>query len=109
MSYEKDWYGDDGIKGRHGRFKEALRPAGKDEGIIAAASDTDFLQAISLFHTRDRRRAAEQAGKTGKGEVRARRSDGRSRDPGAERHANAELVAAKADAISDYAIDAQAG
>jgi hypothetical protein len=62
----KDWYGDDGTKGRHRRFAETLRPAGADTGIIAAVSNTDFLQAISLFHTRDRRRAAESAGKQGK-------------------------------------------
>jgi hypothetical protein len=62
----KDWYGDDGTKGRHRRFKETLRPADSDAGIIAAVSNTDFLQAISLFHTRDRRRAAEAAGKQGK-------------------------------------------
>jgi hypothetical protein len=62
----KDWYGDDGTKGRHRRFGETLRPAGSDTGIIAAVSNTDFLQAISLFHTRDRRRAAENAGKQGK-------------------------------------------
>lgn len=62
----KDWYGDDGTKGRHRRLGETLRPAGADTGIIAAVSNTDFLQAISLFHTRDRRRAAESAGKQGK-------------------------------------------
>jgi hypothetical protein len=62
----KDWYGDDGIKGRHRRLAEALRPAGAETGIIAEVSNTDFLQAISLFHTRDRRRAAEAAGKQGK-------------------------------------------
>lgn len=62
----KDWYGDEGLPGRHKRFSEALRPAGQDHGIIAEVANTDFLQAISLFHTRDRRRAAEQAGKTGK-------------------------------------------
>ena len=62
----KDWYGDDGTKGRHRRFAETFRPAGQDSGIIAAVSNTDFLQAISLFHTRDRRRAAEEAGKQGK-------------------------------------------
>lgn len=62
----KDWYGDDGLPGRHKRFSEALRPAGQDHGIIAEVANTDFLQAVSLFHTRDRRRAAEQAGKTGK-------------------------------------------
>jgi hypothetical protein len=62
----KDWYGDDGHPGRHKRFSEALRPAGQDHGIIAAVGNTDFLQVLSLFHTRDRRRAAEAAGKTGK-------------------------------------------
>lgn len=62
----KDWYGDDMTKGRHRRFVETLRPAGVDTGIIAEVSNTDFLQAVSLFHTRDRRRAAESAGKQGK-------------------------------------------
>jgi hypothetical protein len=62
----KDWYGDDDSKGRHRRFSETLRPAGAETGIIAGVSNTDFLQAISLFHTRDRRRAAEKSGKQGK-------------------------------------------
>lgn len=62
----KDWYGDDGTKGRHRRFGETLRPAGEDTGIIAGVSNTDFLQAVSLFYTRDRRRVAESAGKQGK-------------------------------------------
>ncbi len=62
----RDWYGDDGASGRHRRLREWLRPAGADSGIIASVSNTDFLQAISLFHTRDRRRAVESAGKQGK-------------------------------------------
>jgi hypothetical protein len=62
----KDWYGDDGTKGRHSRFAETLRPPGQDSGIIAEVANTDFLHAISLFHTRDRRRIAEQLGKQGK-------------------------------------------
>jgi hypothetical protein len=62
----KDWYGDGETNGRHPRFSETLRPAGARAGIIAEVSNTDFLQAISLFHTRDRRRAAEIAGKQGK-------------------------------------------
>ena len=62
----KDWYGDDSTKGRHRRFSETLRPAGAETGIIAGVSNTDFLQALSLFHTRDRRRAAEESGKQGK-------------------------------------------
>jgi hypothetical protein len=63
----KDWYGEDGRRnGRHDRFVETFRPAGETQGIIAAISNTDFLQAISLFHTRDRRREAEASGKQGK-------------------------------------------
>jgi len=59
----KDWYGDDGANGRHHRFSEALRPPGEDAGIIAGVATTDFLQAVSLFYTRARRRAAEDSGK----------------------------------------------
>jgi len=62
----KDWYGDDGSKGRHRRLAQKLRPDGEETGIIAGVSNTDFLQAISLFHTRERRRTAEAAGKQGK-------------------------------------------
>lgn len=62
----KDWYGDEGIKGRHRRLADTLRPADSDAGILAGVGNTDFLQAISLFFTRDRRRVAEQAGKEGK-------------------------------------------
>jgi hypothetical protein len=62
----RDWYGSDGMQGRHRRFGEALRPAGADTGIIAEVANTDFLQAISLFHTREQRRAAEAIGKQGK-------------------------------------------
>lgn len=62
----KDWYGDDGIKGRHRRLADTLRPADSDAGILAGVSNTDFLQAVSLFYTRERRQAAEAAGKQGK-------------------------------------------
>ncbi|HEY3539434.1 MAG TPA: DUF262 domain-containing protein [Trinickia sp.] len=62
----KDWYGNDEQKGRHRRFVDIQRPADSEAGIIANVSNTDFLQAISLFYTRDRRREAERAGKTGK-------------------------------------------
>jgi hypothetical protein len=62
----KDWYGDDATQGRHRRFAETLRLANADSGIIAGVSNTDFLQAVSLFHTRERRREAEQAGRQGK-------------------------------------------
>ena len=62
----KDWYGDDGTKGRHRRFIDTLRFPGTENGIIADVSNTDFLHAISLFHTRDRRRVAGADGKQGK-------------------------------------------
>ncbi len=62
----KDWYGSESHKGRHSRLQETLRPAGADTGILANVSNTDFLHIVSLFYTRERRRAAEQAGKQGK-------------------------------------------
>lgn len=62
----KDWYGDDINKGRHRRFVDTLRPADSLAGIIANVGNTDFLQAVSLFYTRERRRVAEKAGKQGK-------------------------------------------
>lgn len=62
----RDWYGKDGTLGRHHRFVETLRPAGKPSGIIAEVSNTDFLHAVSLFHTRELRRAAEAAGRQGR-------------------------------------------
>ena len=62
----KDWYGDESHKGRHRRLVNTLRPADSEAGIIANVSNTDFLQAVSLFYTRDRRREAERAGKLGK-------------------------------------------
>jgi hypothetical protein len=62
----RDWYGKDGELGRHHRFAERLRPAGSNSGIIAEVSNTDFLHAVSLFHTREKRREAEAAGKQGR-------------------------------------------
>ncbi len=62
----RDWYGKEGELGRHHRFVEKRRPADEDSGIIAEVSNTDFLHAVSLFHTRERRRAAEAAGKQGR-------------------------------------------
>jgi hypothetical protein len=62
----KDWYGDETQKGRLRRFVDTLRQTDSEAGIIANVSNTDFLQAISLFYTRERRREAERAGKQGK-------------------------------------------
>ncbi len=62
----KDWYGDETTKGRHRRFVDTMRPTDSEAGIIAGVGNTDFLQAISLFYTRERRREAAKAGKQGK-------------------------------------------
>ncbi len=62
----KDWYGDEHTKGRHKKLSETLRLPGDETGILAGVSNTDFLQAISLFYTREKRREAEKFGKKGK-------------------------------------------
>jgi len=62
----KDWYGDGSTKGRHQRLSDTLRFADSEAGILAGVSNTDFLHAVSLFHTRELRRATEQGGKQGK-------------------------------------------
>jgi len=62
----KDWYGDTEEKGRRQRLVDTLRPPDADGGILSEVSNTDFLQAVSLFYTRERRRAAAEAGKHGK-------------------------------------------
>ncbi len=60
----EDWYGNvqEKIKGRHQRFAETLALSGQKMGIIGGVSNTDFLQAISLFYTRDQRQEAEKEG-----------------------------------------------
>lgn len=62
----KDWFGGENAKGRHQRFADTYRLSDSSGGIISGVTNTDFLHAVSLFHTRDRRRAAEQAGRQGK-------------------------------------------
>ncbi|SCM74259.1 conserved hypothetical protein [uncultured Pleomorphomonas sp.] len=62
----KDWYGKGSEPGRHHRLIETLRQGGQDRGILAEVANTDFLQAVALFHNRDRRRQAEVDGKQGK-------------------------------------------
>jgi hypothetical protein len=62
----KDWYGKGAEQGRHYRLVETLRPGGEEKGILAGVTNTDFLQAITLLHNRDRRRRAEAEGKQGK-------------------------------------------
>ena len=61
----KDWYDNDENTGRQIRFNNACSISENKKGIISKVSNTDFLQAISLFYTRERRREAEQTGKQG--------------------------------------------
>lgn len=62
----RDWYGSSDVKGRQQRFAEYLRPADSEKGILENVKNTDFLQAISLFYSRERRKIAEQEGRKGK-------------------------------------------
>jgi hypothetical protein len=62
----KDWYGDVSYRGRQRRLAETFPAPGQPHGILKNVANTDFLQAISLFHTRDLRRSAEAAGKQGR-------------------------------------------
>lgn len=62
----KDWYGEDGTKGRHRRLADTLRIADSEGGIISGVGNTDFMHVVSLFHTRDHRRVMEQGGASGK-------------------------------------------
>lgn len=55
----KDWYGDTQTRGRHRRLCDVLRFADSESGILAGVKNTDFLHAVSLFHTREKRREAE--------------------------------------------------
>lgn len=61
----KDWYGGDGVEGREQRLANVLRMANAEAGILGKVGSTDFLQVVSLFYTRERRRKAEQEGKKG--------------------------------------------
>jgi hypothetical protein len=63
----RDWYGKEGELGRHHRFVQKLRPADEDSGILAQVANTDFLHAISLFHTRERRPRGGDCGEAGQG------------------------------------------
>jgi len=62
----KDWYGDSQTVGRAKRFTNTYKVHQSEPGILSEVGNTDFLQVISLFHTRDRRSAAAGEGKVGK-------------------------------------------
>ncbi|TIV12675.1 MAG: hypothetical protein E5W02_18750, partial [Mesorhizobium sp.] len=48
------------------KFASFLKLADAEKGILAEVGNTDFLQVISLLHTREKRRQAEAEGKQGK-------------------------------------------
>lgn len=54
----KDWIGGVGHEGRETRLKKFR--------VLSKIASTEFLQAISLLHTRERRAAEEKAGKKGR-------------------------------------------
>ncbi|WP_416882846.1 GmrSD restriction endonuclease domain-containing protein [Marivita sp.] len=62
-----DWYGDGKSKVGYAAQIAAFNSIGeKKEGVLSKVDNTDFLQVISLFHTRDLRLAAVGEGKQGK-------------------------------------------
>ena len=56
----RDW------SARKKRLENVLRLADSAKGILADVSSTDFLQVVSLFYTRERRRELEASGRTGR-------------------------------------------
>lgn len=63
----KDWYGDGKeLPGRRNKFITHLKLADAEKGILSEVGNTDFLQVVSLFHTRERRYQAETEGRQGK-------------------------------------------
>ena len=60
----KDWYGDGSRPGREQRLAQAYRAPGASKGILAGVGNTDFLQAVALLDSVERREAARAAGST---------------------------------------------
>lgn len=58
----EDW---SGTKSQHGRLGR-LRSKQPMKGVFSDLASTDFLQACTILHTREKRLAAEAAGKSGK-------------------------------------------
>lgn len=62
----RDWYGAEGHDGRQQRLRETLRMPSASAGVLSGVGNTDFLQIIALFHTRDVRESAAASGKAGR-------------------------------------------
>lgn len=62
-----DWYGDGKELEGYASKIAALNAIGSNkEGVLSKVDNTDFLQVISLFHTRELRNSAKSKGKQGK-------------------------------------------
>ncbi|MEW1962966.1 DUF262 domain-containing protein [Microbacterium sp. NPDC077644] len=62
----RDWYGAEGHEGRQERLRQTLRMPSASAGVLSGVGNTDFLQIVALFHTRDVRDAAAESGKSGR-------------------------------------------
>ncbi len=62
----KDWLGEGAESGRYKRLATFGRAADQEWGLLAKIASTDFLQAISLIHTKERRAAAAAEGREGR-------------------------------------------
>ena len=62
-----DWYGDGADNEGYAAQIAAFNSIGTNKkGVLSNVSNTDLLQVISLFHTRDLRQTAIEQGKTGR-------------------------------------------
>lgn len=62
----KDWYGDAKTKGREERFSTYLKLPSANKGVLSGVGNTDFMQVVSLFHTKEAREEAARRGAKGK-------------------------------------------
>lgn len=62
----KDWLGEGAESGRHTRLRTFGHAAGQEHGVLDKVASTDFLQAISLLHTKERRRSEAATGVEGR-------------------------------------------
>lgn len=59
----KDWLGEGAESGRYTRLAAFGRAADHDYGLLEKVASTDFLQAVALMHTKERRSAAVATGR----------------------------------------------
>lgn len=62
----RDWYGDEQDLGRQARLREVLRMPSAKSGVLSGVGNTDFLQIVALFHTRELRQRAAGEGRSGR-------------------------------------------